>query len=207
MRVNPMVDFWAFLTRPSYSEPSFMVILYWIVALAAVAVAVIAARRIPGQANATSLCRFIIRFIIGSMWWEQALWKYPTNLVGLRYWTDQMTQHAAFETHAAFVRSVILPNFTPIGVCVFFIELAIGISLMIGLLTRLSALGGALFIANLWLGLYRVDTEWPWSYFFLILLLVIFSLDAYGRALGCDALVRGDDTIRRRFPKFALRFT
>lgn len=207
MRVNPLVDFWAFLTKPSYSEPSFMVILYWIVALAAVAVAVTAARRIPGQTSAASVCKLVIRFVVGSMWWEQALWKFPTNLGGLRYWTDQMTQHAAFAAQAAFVRSVILPIFTPVGVCVFFIEIAIGVSLMIGLLTRLSAFCGALFIANLWLGLYRVESEWPWSYAFLILLLVIFSLDGYGRALGCDALVRGDDTIRRRFPRFALRFT
>jgi uncharacterized membrane protein YphA (DoxX/SURF4 family) len=207
MRVNPFVDAFHFLTRPSYNEPGFMLILYWVVALASLAVAVTAARRIPGQRSAVHLGRCIVRFIIGSMWWQQALWKFPSDLGGLRYWTEQMAQHAAFEAQANFVRSIILPNFTPIGVGVFGIEIAIGVSLMIGLLTRLSAFCGALFIANLWVGLYRVDAEWPWSYGFLILLLAIFSLDAYGRSLGCDALVRGDDSIRRWLPAVLLRFT
>ncbi|SDR58803.1 DoxX protein [Rhizobiales bacterium GAS113] len=206
MRVNPLVDVFAFLTGPSYGEPVFMTVLYWIVALTTFAVAITAALKLQGQSSGYHICRFIVRFIVGSMWWQQALWKFPTDLGGLQYWTEQMAKHAAFSFHRAFVRDVILPHFTPIGVCVFLIEIAIGVSLMLGLLTRLSAFCGALFIANLWLGLYRVDSEWPWSYVFLILLLGLFSLEAFGRSLGCDALVREDAAIRRRVPKFLLRF-
>jgi uncharacterized membrane protein YphA (DoxX/SURF4 family) len=200
------VDIFAFLTGPSYGEPVFMTVLYWIVALSSLAVAVTAAVKIEGQASGYHLGRFIVRFIIGGMWWQQALWKFPTDLGGLQYWTEQMAKHAAFSLHRAFVRDVILPHFTPIGICVFLIEIAIGVSLMLGLLTRLSALCGALLITNLWLGLYRVDSEWPWAYVFLILLLVLFSLEAFGRSLGCDALAREDVDIRQRIPKFLLRF-
>ena len=206
MRRNPLVDIFAFLTGPSYSEPAFMTILYWIVALATMAVAATAALRLEGQRSVYNLGRFIIRFIVGSMWWQQALWKFPTDLGGHQYWTEQMAKHAAFSFHRAFVRDVILPHFTPVGVCVFLIEIAIGVSLMLGFLTRLSAFCGALFIANLWLGLYRVDSEWPWAYVFLILLLALFSLEAFGRSLGCDALAREDPAIRQRVPKFLLRF-
>jgi uncharacterized membrane protein YphA (DoxX/SURF4 family) len=206
MRVNPFVDLFAFLTGPSYGEPVFMTVLYWIVALTTLAVAITAAVRLQGQMSGYHVGRFIVRFIVGSMWWQQSLWKFPTDLGGLQYWTEQMSKHAAFSFHRAFVRDVILPHFTPIGVCVFLIEIAIGVSLMLGLLTRLSAFCGALFIANLWLGLYRVDSEWPWAYVFLILLLVLFSLEAFGRSLGCDALARDDAAIRRHVPKFLLRF-
>ena len=202
MRTNPFTDVAAFLTGPSYHEPSWMHFLCWVVALTSLTVAVIAAARVPGQLTVSHVGRFIIRFIVGSMWWQQALWKFPTDLGGLKYWTEQIAAHAAFQFHREFVQNVILPHFTPIGVGVFFIEILIGISLMIGLLTRLSAFGGALFIANLWLGLYQVEAEWPWGYFFLIMLLAIFCFDAYGRSLGCDALVRGDKTIERRLPKF-----
>src|SRR5271169_4493450 len=52
MRVNPFVDLFAFLTGPIYSEPFFMVILYWIVALASLAVAVVVALKLPGQRDA-----------------------------------------------------------------------------------------------------------------------------------------------------------
>jgi len=208
MRTNPIADVQAFLTGPSYAhDPFFMVILYWIVALASLSIAIIAAMKVPGQLTVSNLGRFVVRFIVGSMWWQQTLWKFPTDLGGLKYWTEQMAAHAAFDFHRAFVQNVILPNFNWSGVGVFFIELAIGISLMLGLLTRLSAFGGALFIANLWLGLYQVDAEWPWSYFFLILLMAIFCFDAYGRSLGCDALVRGDTEIARRLPKFLRLFT
>lgn len=205
MRTNPIADVEAFLTRPSYGEPSWMHFLYWIVALASLAAAVTAAARVPGQLTVSHLGRFIVRFIVGSMWWQQALWKFPTDLGGLKYWTEQMAAHAAFQFHREFVQHVILPNFTPIGVVVFFIEIAIGVSLMIGLLTRLSAFGGALFIANLWLGLYQVEAEWPWGYFFLIMLMAIFCFDAYGRSLGCDALVRADKF--RRLPAILRVFT
>ena len=207
MRVNPIVDLFAFLTGPIYSEPAFMTALYWIVALASIGVALLAAMWLDGQASGYHFGRFMIRFTIGSMWWQQALWKYPTDLGGLQYWTEQMAKHAAFPFHRVFVRDVILPHFAPIGTGVFFIEIAIGVSLMLGLLTRLSAFCGALFIGNLWLGLYRVDSEWPWSYVFLILLLALFSLEAFGRSLGCDALLRSDMWLRDRVPRFLLRFT
>jgi uncharacterized membrane protein YphA (DoxX/SURF4 family) len=59
-----------------------------------------------------------------------------------------MAKHAAFVFHRAFVRDGISPHFTPIGVCVFLIEIAIAVSLMLGLLTRLNAFCGALFIGN-----------------------------------------------------------
>jgi uncharacterized membrane protein YphA (DoxX/SURF4 family) len=206
MRTNPIADLEAFLTGPFYHEPSWMHFLYWIVALTSLAVAAIAAARVPGQLTVSHVGRFVVRFIVGSMWWQQALWKFPTNLGGLKYWTEQIAAHAAFQLHREFVQNVILPHFTPIGVGVFFIEMLIGISLMVGLLTRLSAFGGALFIANLWLGLYQVETEWPWGYFFLIMLLAIFSFDAYGRSLGCDALVRGEAAIGRRLPRLLRAF-
>ena len=42
---------------------------------------------------------------------------------------------------------------------------------------------------NLWLGLYNAEGEWPWTYFFLLVLMVIFALHRYGRSLGLDAII------------------
>jgi len=42
---------------------------------------------------------------------------------------------------------------------------------------------------NLWLGLYRASYEWPWTYFFLILLQVTFVVFHAGRSLGFDAIL------------------
>jgi hypothetical protein len=54
---------------------------------------------------------------------------------------------------------------------------------------RLGGVIGALQIANLWLGLYSAPGEWPWTYFFLLLLMLSFALHHYGRSLGLDSIV------------------
>jgi len=53
-----------------------------------------------------------------------------------------------------------------------------------------SALLGALMAINLWLGLYRTPNEWPWTYFFLIVIQLLFVIYHAGRSLGADALIR-----------------
>ena len=42
---------------------------------------------------------------------------------------------------------------------------------------------------NLWLGLYHTRGEWPWTYFFLIVVQLMFVIQRAGRSLGGDALI------------------
>jgi hypothetical protein len=56
-------------------------------------------------------------------------------------------------------------------------------------LVRASGIVGALLILNLYFGLYRLESEWPWTYAFLVLLMVLFAVERYGRSLGADALI------------------
>ena len=60
---------------------------------------------------------------------------------------------------------------------------------MLGVFVRLFGIIGALQILNLWLGLYSAPGEWPWTYFFLLALMLIFALHRYGRSLGLDAIM------------------
>ncbi|MFZ0504979.1 MAG: hypothetical protein WAM44_14765, partial [Chthoniobacterales bacterium] len=77
---------------------------------------------------------------------------------------------------------------------VYILEVLVALSLVIGLFTRLGAVLGALMAINLWLGLYRSPGEWPWSYFFLIIMQIMFLVQRPGRSLGLDAiLLRGKD--------------
>jgi len=68
-------------------------------------------------------------------------------------------------------------------------EVLVAVSLILGLFVRLGGVIGALQIANLWLGLYSAPGEWPWTYFFLLLLMASFALHRYGRSLGLDAIL------------------
>ncbi len=62
-------------------------------------------------------------------------------------------------------------------------------SLLLGIFVRFWGVIGALQILNLWLGLYDAPGEWPWTYFFLLVLQLIFALHQYGRSLGLDAII------------------
>ena len=63
------------------------------------------------------------------------------------------------------------------------------VSLILGIFVWLWGVIGALQIINLWLGLYSAPGEWPWTYFFLLLLMLIFALHRYGRSLSIDAII------------------
>jgi hypothetical protein len=81
---------------------------------------------------------------------------------------------------AAFLR------FAPV---VYSLEVLTAVSLMLGIFVRFWGVIGALQILNLWLGLYNAAGEWPWTYFFLLVLQLIFAVHRYGRSLGVDAVI------------------
>ena len=85
---------------------------------------------------------------------------------------------------------IVLPNLSVFGPLVYLVELAIGVSLLLGLFSRAGALLGLLMGLNLWLGLYSAQGEWPWTYMFLVMIQAMFVIDPPGRVLGADALLR-----------------
>ena len=108
----------------------------------------------PAQRTPRSLGIWGLRVLMGAMWWQQTLWKIPPNFDGLRYWMQQEADHAAIALQGALVRDVVLPNLVVFGPLVYLVELAIGVSLLLGLFSRAGALLGLLMGLNLWLGLY-----------------------------------------------------
>ena len=198
MRVDPITDFATFLTKPFYAEPSFLHYIYWMLAILSLSIAVAAWSRLPGQRRGVNIMRFCVRFLIGSFWWQQSLWKFPTDLGGLRYWTEQEVQHAAFAFQGQLIKAVILPVFQPFAYGVYAFEVIVAVAIMLGLYTRLVSTLGMLLILNLFLGLYRAPQEWPWSYVFLIVIMVIMAVENFGLALGLDAFIEARSPNARR---------
>jgi len=98
---------------------------------------------------------------------------------------------------ASFLRSAVLPNAGAFGWFFAIAELALGIALVLGFLTRVAAVGGILLMFILLLGQTHV-TEGGWAAwvtaglttkFALLLLWLLFLADA-GRAWGLDARLR-----------------
>ena len=191
MRPDPLHDAAHFLTQPGWFTAAF-----WLLLLASVIIGALAWRGDPARRTPRELAVWGLRVLIGAMWWQQTLWKIPPSFDGLKYWMQQEADHAAVALQGALVRDVVLPNIAVFGPLVYLVELAIAVSLLLGLFSRAGALLGLLMGANLWLGLYSADNEWPWTYMFLVVIQAWFVIDPPGRALGADALLRRRGTPR-----------
>ncbi len=184
MRQNPLTDALAALADASLPRPAF-----WLLLLGAAAAAILAWRSDPAQRSIYHISHCLLRIIVGTMWWQQSLWKVPPHYDwGLIHWMQEMVEHASTQLQSDLVRDLVLPNIAVFGPLVYAIEVAIAVSLILGLATRLGAALGALMAINLWLGLYNAPGEWPWTYMFLVVIQLLYVLDPPGRSLGVDAL-------------------
>jgi uncharacterized membrane protein YphA (DoxX/SURF4 family) len=192
MRVNPFLDALNFLTQNWWP-----IYVFWLLLLGSIGIALVNLGRNPEQRTGRHVWMWALRVFIGGLWWQQTLWKLPPTYTdnpdgvsgGLHFWIGEMIQHSAFGAQSWLVQHVIQPNFYLFAPQVYAIEVVIAISLLLGILTRVGGLLGALMAANLWLGLYRANYEWPWAYFFLILLQITLTVYAAGRSLGIDAIL------------------
>src|SRR4051812_31960794 len=194
MNPNPFSDTLSFLLQPAWTMA-----VFWLLLAASAAIAGYVYRTIPGQRSLAHLGNWGTRLLIGAMWWQQSLWKLPPyytdqpqepfGATGLAYWMGLMGKHAAIPLQADFVNNIVLPHFYLFAPFVYALEVLTAVSLILGLFVRLGAVIGALQIVNLWLGLYSAPNEWPWTYFFLALLMASFALHHYGRSLGVDAII------------------
>jgi uncharacterized membrane protein YphA (DoxX/SURF4 family) len=184
LRPNPWQDAFGFLTASGWPTP-----VFWLLLLASALFALLAWRREPAQRTGRSVAIWLLRVLVGAMWWQQSLWKVPPDYGGLIHWMQEMVDHASTALQSSLVRDLVLPNIAVFGPLVHGVEVLIAVSLILGLLTRAGAALGALMAINLWLGLYSAPGEWPWTYVFLIVIQLLFTIDPPGRSLGADALL------------------
>lgn len=191
---NPARDVVAFLTKPAWYTG-----VFWLLLIASIVIALYCVAKLPEQRRPEHVSKWVFRFLIGAMWWQQTLWKLPPyytdqpdkpfGATGLAHWMKIMGGSAAIPAQADFVNHIVLPHFYWFAPVVYSLEVLTGVSLMLGAFVRFWGVIGALQILNLWLGLYNAWGEWPWTYFFLLVLQLIFAQDQYGRSLGFDALL------------------
>lgn len=183
--MNPFYETFDYLKQGTWP-----IYLFWFFLLLSVLSAAYNLRRDPGQRTFKHVWIWIARVLLGSMWWQQTLWKLPPFVnSGLKYWMEQMAKHAAFGFQSEAVKYIVLPHYYLFAPLVYATEVFVAVTLIFGVITRLGAVLGGLFAINLWLGLYNDPTEWPWTYFFLILLQFSFGFLQTGRSLGIDAIL------------------
>jgi len=201
MRPNPLSDALSFLTAAMWTTP-----VFWLLLLSCAAAAIFAWRGDSTQRSIRHIGNCLLRVIVGTMWWQQSLWKIPPHYDwGLIHWMQEMVEHASTQLQGDLVRDIVLPNIAVFGPLVYAIEVAIAVSLIVGVVTRLGAALGALMAINLWLGLYNAPGEWPWTYMFLVVLGLLYMLNPPGRSLGVDAITwRREGMSRKSSPVLPL---
>src|SRR5258705_6919890 len=112
----------------------------------------------------------VFRIPFGVLSPDMALQKAPWISFGwLKGFIEKEIAHPAIPAVAAFLKSVVLPNFTFFGYMTFVVELALGLGLLLGLLTRLAGIGGFLWQGNIAPGAFNVPGEWYWIWALLTL--------------------------------------
>jgi uncharacterized membrane protein YphA (DoxX/SURF4 family) len=190
--MNPFSDTIQFVTKGGWP-----IYIFWLLLLGGAIAAVYNLSVDAGQRTIKHIWICCARILLGSMWYQQSLWKLPpyyTDLPsvpdsGLKHWMIEMVNSAAFRIQSTFVKDIVLAHFNIFAPMVYGIEVLIAVSLISGIFTRFGAALGALMAINLWLGLYRSPTEWPWTYFFLVLLQITFAVIQAGRSLGIDSVM------------------
>lgn len=139
----------------------------------------------------------LVRVILGVWWISQFTWKPPPTFGcpdgGFCLWLNKEIQYPLIPFYGQILHAVVLPNAYLFGWLAFIVETAVGLSLALGLLTRLGGGVATLWSLNLLIGLVAVPGETSWYYIATILLNFLFfamgssdqiSLD---RALGISS--------------------
>jgi hypothetical protein len=195
MRTNPFYDAWLFLLGETGDHQGsgvggLLTALFLVLLAASVWIAIRNWRSDPAQRTGAQLTTWFMRVMVGAMWYQGSLWKLPFPVSGgFKFWTEQLAHNAAFDFHKWIATNIFLPNLAIIDPLVYLTELSLAVAYILGFLVRPMAIVGILFVAHLWLGLYRNPDEWPWTYIFLIFVQWFLFLNHAGRSLGLDALL------------------
>jgi uncharacterized membrane protein YphA (DoxX/SURF4 family) len=186
MKTNPVLDSLQYMVRAR----EWTTALFDILLLTGIVIAVLVWRRRPEQRTGYHVWIWIARTIVGTMWWQQTIWKTPPTYGGLRFWMEQMAKYASSGLQRHFVSDVVLAHYSFFAPQVYLSEVLISVCLLLGVWSRIGALVGSAMALNLMFGLYRSPSEWVWTYVFLLIVMVQFVMEPPGRSLGLDALIR-----------------
>jgi len=137
----------------------------------------------------------LARIVYGVLWWQQSKWKVPSDDFGrksgggLWYWVQQEVQHPTVGAYKDFLVNVMIPHWTFFGYMTLITETFIGVTLILGVFTRLGALVAVGMAANITIGILSVPHEWVWTYVMLIMFAAVFLLTGAGRSIGVDAFL------------------
>ena len=133
------------------------------------------------------------RIALGGYWLYEQHWKLPPDFGlhqprGLMFAFQESIAHPTLGVYRTFLQQVVVPHFHLFGWSVFISEVLIGISLVLGLLTRGGALLGTLQAVNLLVAEARTP-EGPWIYLAILAANLFILFTPANRCLSLDRLL------------------
>jgi uncharacterized membrane protein YphA (DoxX/SURF4 family) len=132
-----------------------------------------------------------VRVFMGVFWLVNLLWRLPTDFGKGNYWGLPRTfeiarAHGLSPPVRSLVSNVLVPHMSVVGWLLFIVGLFTGLSLVLGLVTRLGAAFGLLQAIALTLLLANAPGEWLYGYLMLVLLSALLLLLPVSRRLSLD---------------------
>ena len=132
-----------------------------------------------------------VRVFMGVFWLVNLLWRLPTDFGKGNYWglprTFEIARvHGLSPPVRSLVGDVLAPHTTTVGWVLLIVGLFTGLSLVLGLVTRLGAAFGLLQAIVLTLFLANAPGEWLYGYLMLVLLSALLVLLPVSRRLSLD---------------------
>lgn len=144
----------------------------------------------------------LIRILLGVLFiatWFENLDKDFYTPDGLQAFLEGQLNEGSLAWYESFIRDVIIPMRDVFAPFQLVTELALGVFLVIGFLTRPVAIGGFFFVLNTYL--ISIGTgEWVWSYYMILAPLVLVAVTGAGQSIGVDAF------LKERYDKLLERF-
>lgn len=126
------------------------------------------AEQSPRRSSRYDVAFAAARIALGCYWLYEQHWKLPPDFGlhrprGLMFAFQQSIRYPTVDLYRAFLQDVVVPHFHLFGWLLLFAEVAIGVSLVLGVFTRAGALLGVLQALNLLIAQGRTP-EGPWIY-------------------------------------------
>jgi uncharacterized membrane protein YphA (DoxX/SURF4 family) len=133
------------------------------------------------------------RIALGAYWLYEQHWKLPPDFGlhqprGLMFAFQQSIQYPTLGLYKSFLQNLVVPNFYLVGWLVFLTEVAIGVSLVLGLFTRAGALMGSGQAINLLIS-QASTPEGPWIYLAILVANLFVLFTPANRQLSLDRML------------------
>lgn len=131
------------------------------------------------------------RIAVGSYWLYEQHWKLPPDFGlhdprGLMFAFEQSMRYPTVDLYRVVLQEVVVPHFHLFGWLLLLVEVAIGVSLVLGVWTRAAALLGVLQAVNLLVAQGRTP-EGPWVYVAILAANLAVLLMPSNRRFSVDA--------------------